>query len=660
MPELRNQYLDQEPQGEALAPPIDVRTIARSLIRHRWVAGGWFLAGAVLAVATGLVFGSRTYQADTVLLHRPLAGSLSNATGAQYDSLPLTTQLNLVKVRSNVAATREILGLPVSLERLAAAVEVTVEKNTSLMVVSAQWSDPERAAEIANTLRNVFLRNQVGLRYREEMELLNLIHRSALEEHDRIKAQLDNIDRITENLESKIRMEMLNSPESEGLGNINVRAERIRDAIYDDRRHRANTALLAQREVEFERASGLFDRGVITEAELGEARGALEHQRALTDETDESRRWREELERLQDAVIPGDRHTSPSVPLLEQVMRRAISVEFQRVEAEERVAQVARLQALLRMRMATLDSTDLRMQNDGSPPAWMADSQFRIITAAVVPVFPQGGNRKLVAIGVFVFIGLVGTGGKLASELLSPTLRSGPEAEVKTGVPVLATLPRIDDGAALPHDQLTAVRYRLLAERLRAMTPPGGVKILVVSPRHGEGKTTVAALLANALLEREESVLVIDAAVDPEECCFGRGVGTGTEVPGLVSRFLQKSNPEPEERRSLEHLLAATNAGLASLVDETTSPRLSGTHLDDRIKKLATGFDSVVIDGPPVIPYADAEELASRVDVVVVVARSPLTLKTDLQLALRRLTDAGAKVAGIALNETDHLFLDLE
>ena len=62
-------------------------------------------------------------------------------------------------------------------------------------------------------------------------------------------------------------------------------------------------------------------------------------------------------------------------------------------------------------------------------------------------------------------------------------------------------------------------------------------------------------------------------------------------------------------------------------------------------------YDMVVIDGPPVLGLADAPLLASVAESTVLVVESRLSRTGDVQEMVRRLTDAGANLAGVILTK---------
>ena len=68
------------------------------------------------------------------------------------------------------------------------------------------------------------------------------------------------------------------------------------------------------------------------------------------------------------------------------------------------------------------------------------------------------------------------------------------------------------------------------------------------------------------------------------------------------------------------------------------------------IKALMTRFDFIIIDTPPVLAVTDAVVLGTRVDSVVLVARSGNTRQSQMKQAVLMLREVNANISGVVLN----------
>ena len=101
-----------------------------------------------------------------------------------------------------------------------------------------------------------------------------------------------------------------------------------------------------------------------------------------------------------------------------------------------------------------------------------------------------------------------------------------------------------------------------------------------------------------------------------------------TEVPGL---FLIPSGPIPPNPAELFHTQA----------------------FRDFVAVVASRFDRVIFDSPPVNAVADSTVLATQVDGTLLVMRADATHKAMARRAVRVLTDVKAKVLGAVLNDVE-------
>jgi len=66
-----------------------------------------------------------------------------------------------------------------------------------------------------------------------------------------------------------------------------------------------------------------------------------------------------------------------------------------------------------------------------------------------------------------------------------------------------------------------------------------------------------------------------------------------------------------------------------------------------------SSYDRVVLDSPPIAPVTDPAIIGSATDGVVLVLRAGHTTKEAGLYARRHLADAGARILGLVINQTD-------
>jgi Mrp family chromosome partitioning ATPase len=65
-------------------------------------------------------------------------------------------------------------------------------------------------------------------------------------------------------------------------------------------------------------------------------------------------------------------------------------------------------------------------------------------------------------------------------------------------------------------------------------------------------------------------------------------------------------------------------------------------------------YDHIIVDTPPMLPFADALVLSARADGVILVTRSGVSRRKALIRAREVLTRSGANVLGFVLNAVRH------
>lgn len=185
--------------------------------------------------------------------------------------------------------------------------------------------------------------------------------------------------------------------------------------------------------------------------------------------------------------------------------------------------------------------------------------------------------------------------------------------------------------------------YQKLRASLVSIAVPSGLHtILVTAPRHGEGATTVALGLANALgKERDSRVLVLEGNLRTP--CFNTVLGLASES-GLAEFASGRATPEALVTRLDGYTFSVLAVG--GVPNHPLDPEI----LDPLLARLRSQFDFIVIDGSPVNTYADTSVLATKVDGVILVVEADQTPVAEAEMAKRQLDKVGARLLGVVLN----------
>jgi len=707
---------EAELQPEQL--PFDPRTIALGLWRRRLV----FALIAVLAVCMGalggLKLGAKTYKEHTVLLHSPVDGN--------SESPALLTQMNMIKIRSNLETVRRELKLEARLNQLGTATDVRVGRDTSLLHVEVTWDDPRQAARIANALRDVFLRNQDSLRrikteryiddlgrrletvnnqlahagrllqefesmnqvvdldkeaqwYLEELTTLEIMIEQAQIEDSAIRLQTENIDRIIENLRQRVLEERADAAGLGSLDDTNNRLRRLRDAINDDRQHRAMLTELAEKEAEVRRAKAMKEKVLSAQATYEAAVIAYDKQKALTEDTQQVKAWKAEIERLGQVVISSSTNGTPSGRLLQEMMLRAFDIELKAVALDEKVAHLQKATERVRTKLRTLPKLRLEQaeltrevetketQRQGLE-VLLGDAQrihesdlsdYLVVADAVPPAFAASSSRRLLAIGIAALVLIVGFSITIAVELLESSIRSPAEMSLKLRLPVLTSIPILGrsecEGSAMGDHPAARELFRFAAHRIRGAVSQRGARVLVTAAQHAEGATFVATSLAACFGRQGERVLLVKP---------GTHSRAETVLTGRDERANADADPEAFFDTALGHgetpASPSAYAGVDLLAgpDDGLDPDLvASKRMGELLERASRNYDLIIIDVPCVLQYADAQALSQWVDGIVLVVRSHMQPIANLRKALEWLRLSGKPVIGSVLNAVEPAYL---
>jgi polysaccharide biosynthesis transport protein len=179
----------------------------------------------------------------------------------------------------------------------------------------------------------------------------------------------------------------------------------------------------------------------------------------------------------------------------------------------------------------------------------------------------------------------------------------------------------------------------LLAQRQQQLKA-----ILVTSPFPKEGKTTLAYNLALALAEKGD-VCFVDADFRKNASLLEPAEG---DAPGIFEYCNESISLEQIDSPSGDHAnLTVVHSGIARGNPIQT---LMSNRFQALIGDLGIKHEFLVVDSPPILPFADARFLAVLTDGAVIVARSAVTDRRSLDTAVGIIDRLSVPILGVALN----------
>lgn len=281
------------------------------------------------------------------------------------------------------------------------------------------------------------------------------------------------------------------------------------------------------------------------------------------------------------------------------------------------------------------------------------------LAQAVQPTSPSSPKPQLYAAfggltGLLLGLGLVAL-----SAFFDRRIRSAKTLEEDFGLSVVGTIPLSESiGSSRVLDRFSATSRRTsnkdfriteafkeLRTNLQFMKPDKPPRIIVVtSCTPGDGKSTVAANIAQTLAESGEMVVLVDC--DLRRPTVARtfdlvdGVGLTDVIVG---------------RASLDDVLQLTDAEerLMVLGSGPTPPNPIEILASDRLGEVFQELSEhriLIVDAPPLLPVTDAAILAARFDGALMVVNAGQTTKEELAKAVDSLTKVHGEILGVVLN----------
>jgi polysaccharide biosynthesis transport protein len=716
---------DQQARSSGL--PFEPITVLIGLLRRWKIFAAIVLASFVLGAFMAVKFGTSVYEAESVLLFT--GGEVKDKKEEEYGlSLPLSTQINMVKIASNLEKVRQELGLNVSNKALGQACKVEVEKKTSLVTLSAQWNSAKEVAAVVNGLRNTFLAGQVQLarekaakqledvdgRFQkvsaelkdadqklqqfissnkivdlgkevqwnlEQLTSHQLLLTNATVEKETLESQRTVLLERMDVLKERVASEKGGSKNDQSLADLNIKIERLRRAIHDDKVYREDSVDLTKYRLAYDRAKELFNKGLISKADLEKARAEFEVQQVKSVDTTQIEEWKRQLKILEAEVVPPkEQFKSPAQDFLQNLQVKALDLDLQTLALGQKIAShgeqinrvKSRLEVLtdLQRQYATLtrevstreaEKMDLEKQLAKVKRAYGSNaSEFLVISEAQAPAKSVKSNRVIIFAVIVVLGFMVGFSTILALELLDTTIRSGPELQHKFSFPLVGTVPHFKDPRVLFPDAQSfplIELFRIISRHLRHDIPKRGARILITSADRWEGKTLVTANLAACLGRQDERVLVMDTQMrDLDSERDLRYLVSERDLPlrGLADYLTFRAD-------SLDEILWPTVLPGVECIPRIAEPAvpdlLTSNRMRSLLEELSEHFSVILIDGQSMAKFVDAELVAQWCDAVVLVVRSRICPSSAVKDAVERLRMADVPIIRFIVNDVDGLYI---
>jgi capsular exopolysaccharide synthesis family protein len=272
-----------------------------------------------------------------------------------------------------------------------------------------------------------------------------------------------------------------------------------------------------------------------------------------------------------------------------------------------------------------------------------------VVDRAQVPGAPFKPNLPFnIVVGLIGGL-LIGFGAAFGLEWMDDTIKTPDDLTGKLGIPALGLVPKADKDLSVqeqlsdPRSQVSEA-YQSIRTALQFSTDHGLPKsLLITSTRASEGKSSSALALAQIIAKLGTSVLLIDG--DLRKPTFRGPSGSDAGLSSLLAGGdgLQEAI-QPTEHEGLYLLPAGP-------IPPNPAELLASGRLSSILEQAASMFDYVVVDGPPVLGLADAPLLSFHCEGIVMIVESGAIRRAAALNAVNRLRAADARIMGGVLTK---------
>lgn len=551
--------------------------------------------------------------------------------------------------------------------------KVTRPPNTYLLLVNYRSADPRLAADVANAITQSYIMHTFDLRFRASSSLSTFMEKQIEELHAKMERSTGALVVFEKEL-NVINPEEKTSILSSRLLQLNTeytnaQADRVRKEAeslsVDDNSMEA--ALASVQGDSLRKLLEHLNEAQEKFAQVGGQYGANhpEYRKAAAQVAEVERLLEKTRQNIADRVNVGHREAVSR----EGMLRAAVAetkAEFDKLNARSFEYQQLKREAEGDKK---LYEELVRRIKEAGINASFQNSSIRLADAARPPVKAVFPDIPLNAILALLFSSLLAVGAAVLHDLLDTTVRSAEDVSRALNLAMLGTLPAVKNwskrlsavitkgntlgSAALAADPLedhalagftesvrTLRNNILLADFDRRLRT-----ILVTSPSPAEGKSTIAAHLAIAHAEQGKKTLLIDG--DLRRPSVHRKFGFNPSA-GLSSVLLEEVKwPQvlfkPEGLPALDILPAGPSSHRAS--------EMIGAGMTDLLDEISQEYDLVILDAPPLLGFAEALQMSTSVDGVLVVARAGETNRKAIASVVSTLNRLRVNVLGLVLNE---------
>jgi capsular exopolysaccharide synthesis family protein len=672
------------------------------LLKHQW------LILAVTVVLTTLVaFYSYkmqpVYQAMSrvdVESETPLLQSLNDLfKSGEMDDAFLATQVAILQSdelawdtiqKLGLGGTRkagdEVIGTPMTMQisavrALQGQLHVELAKDTRMILVKCESTDPRQAAAIVNTLVDNYIEYNFRTKYDASRQATGWMEQRL----DELKVKVEKSEQAMVDYERQNNIVSVGDKQSVAEARLDELNHNLSVAQTERLSKESVYKMVAENDAQvgFIQTNSLLNSLEAKEVDLKEQYSeAVSHYgptypKALAVQ-DQMKDLDALIIRERKRAVENIRNEYQAAVQREKALSDAVAKQNAAVETvNQLLIEHNLLKREFESNQALYDSL-LTHLKDANVSAGLRATNIHVIDRAVPPTTPIRPDRmRNIMFALAAGLGL-GVALALTREALDNSIKSAQEIEKLTDLPTLAIVPITNISGELPNPTSPSLKHlRHMGQDSRAAAALSVIKkpgapiseayralrtsvllstadrppqvLLVTSSQPGEGKTVTALNLALSMAQKGGRVLLVDADMRRPGIAKVLKISLDKGLSGILTGAYEYG---PEMLCKIERAEGLTLLPCGP-IPPNPAELLCSMKMDALVKRLRQDYDHVIFDSPPVLPITDATIISSLVDGVLMVVECDQTTRAALSRACRIIEHAGGKIIGTVLNKVD-------
>ena len=680
---MEDQTLSQSTPGTAgIADANQLRQYWHTILERRWL----ILTALTVVVILGVVYAFKStpiYEAVARLQIDPEAGSVLGARDSlswnRQDQEYLQTQYRNLQSRSLIEAVIAKLKLDADpryaekqdkVKAVLSDIQISPIRLTRLVEVKARHPNNQTAADMANTLTELFITRNQDLKAGKAIAGYNMLKNEAVTQETELLSAIEALQKY------RVEKGMISLVEDLKQGE-NIDAQALRNARQDLDTQTSRAAELQKLTDEGNKwvkdgkdvadFYGVNQDKLLTElkARLATSESALAMLRtryrdrhpkmieALNSLQTDREKLKIEAQRAFDAILTSYQvekaREDQALARYRQAEKRITELNAARTKFDVLTRQKERSEFMYQQVLAKMREYDLNAKD--------TSQNMAIIDKAEAQPKPVKPNKTLILAGSLVGGLAFALGLAFFVSFLDDSIKSQEDVENILRLPFLGYIPNIKSANVVERDLQahheptsgTAEGFRTLRAAIALAKNADKLRcISVTSTIPSEGKSLVASNLSIVTAQTGLKTLLVDA--DLRRPSVHKAFQLQSPI-GLSAYLAERVRSVSE----IAHPTEVPNLDVicCGAIPSNPSELIGSKRMFQFLEEVSQKYDRVILDCPPISAVADPLVIGSMSDGMLFVTKFNKIRREHAQRSVQRIQDAGIHIIGLVLNDID-------